>query len=157
MVTIYFGDNEPRGQLTENFITENDICLMNDKSHSYRDVGKGTFSSIDLSLCHPSLFLDDDLSVCEDQQRSDHFSIITESKDHNSKWKLNKANWNLFHSLCKESLTPLSLFEYIDPIAGFIAFLIEICGKCIPKTSRSPKKSNQWHKKDREEAIKQRI
>ena len=52
---------------------------MKDKSHTYLDSGKGTFSSIDLSLCHPSVFLDYDWSVCEDQHGSDHFPIIIES------------------------------------------------------------------------------
>ena len=109
---------------------------MNDKSHTYLDSGKGTFSSIELSLCHPSIFLDYDWSVCEDQHGSDHFPIIIESlqhssEDHNPKWKLNKADWDLFHSLCEESLTAVSLSDSIDPIAGFTSSLIDICGKCF--------------------------
>ena len=100
-------DNDPRGELIEDFITKNDICLMNDKSNTYLDSGKGTFSSLDLSLCHPSLYLDYDWSVCEDQRGSDHFPILIESvqthdEAHNPKWKLNKADWDLFHTLCKE-------------------------------------------------------
>ena len=71
--------NDPKAEIIENFITKNDICLMNDISHTYLDSGKGTFSSIDLSLCHPSIFLDYDWSVCEDQHGSDHFPIIIES------------------------------------------------------------------------------
>ena len=66
---------------------------------------------IDLSLCHPSLFLDFNWSVYDDQCGSDHFPVIienvnTSSNDHNSKWKLNKANWELYHSLCEESIKP---------------------------------------------------
>ena len=57
---------------------------MNDKSHTYLDSGKGTFSSIDLSLCYPSIFLDYHWSVCEDQHGSDHFPIIIESIPHSS-------------------------------------------------------------------------
>ena len=61
--------------------------------------------------------------VCEDQHGSDHFPVIIESlqhssEDHNPKWKLNKADWDLFHSLCEESLTAVSLSDSIDPIAG---------------------------------------
>ena len=48
-------DNDPRGDLTEDFITQNDICLMNDKSNTFLDSGKGTFSALNLSICHPSL------------------------------------------------------------------------------------------------------
>ena len=76
---------------------------MNDKSNTYFDSGKGTFSSLDLSLCHPSLYLEFDWSVCEDQRGSDHFSIVFESvqthdEGHFSKWKLHKANWDLLMS-----------------------------------------------------------
>ena len=154
-------DNDPRGDLIEEFITQNDICLMNDKSKTYLDSGKGTFSSIDLSLFHPSLYLDYNWSVCEDQHGSDHFPIIIESilnhdEDHNPKWKLNKANWDLFHTLCDESLTSTSLSESSDPIATFISSLISISEKCIPKTSTNPKKSNPWYNDDCKEAIKQR-
>ena len=154
-------DNDPRGELIEDFITENDICLMNDKSNTYLDSGKGTFSSLDLSLCHPSLYLDYEWSVCEDQHGSDHFPILIESvqthgEDHNPKWKLHKADWDLFNNLCNESLTDTSLSDSSDPITDFTSSLIAISEKCIPKTSRNPKKSNPWYNDDCKEAIKQR-
>ena len=72
-------DNDPRGDLIEDFITQNDICLMNDISNTFLDSGKGTFSALDLSICHPSLYLDYEWSVCEDQHGSDHFPIVIES------------------------------------------------------------------------------
>ena len=65
MVTMYFGAVKimiPE-ELIETFITKNDICVMNEKSHTYLDSGKGTFSAIDLSLCHLSIFLDYDRST----------------------------------------------------------------------------------------------
>ena len=65
--------------IIEDFITKNDICLMNDKSNTFLDSGKGTVSAIDLSLCHASLYLDFDWSVCEDQHGSDHFPIVIEN------------------------------------------------------------------------------
>ena len=71
-------DNDRRGDLIEDFITKNDICLMNDKSNTFLDSGKGSLSALDLSLCHPSLYLDFDWSVCEDQHGSDHFPIVIE-------------------------------------------------------------------------------
>ena len=154
-------DNDPRGELIEDFITKNDICLMNDKSNTYIDSGKGTFSSLDLSLCHPSLYLDYDWSVCEDQRGSDHFPILIESvqthdEAHNPKWKLNKADWDLFHTLCNESLTDTFLSDSSDPITDFTSSLINISEKCIPKTSTNPKKINPWYNDDCKEAIKQR-
>ena len=154
-------DNAPRGDLIEDFISQNDICLMNDKSNTFLDSGKGTFSALDLSICHPSLYLDYEWSVCEDQHGSDHFPIVIESiktseEDHNPKWKLNKANWDLFHTLCDESLITISLSDSTDCIADFTSSLIDISEKCIPKTSTNPKKSNPWYNDDCKEAIKQR-
>ena len=130
-------DTDPRGELIEDFITKNDICLMNDKSNTFLDSGKGTFSALDLSLCHPSLYLDFNWSVCEDQHGSDHFPVVIESlqtheEDHNPKWKLNKANWDLFHTLCDESLTTTSLSDSTDRISDFASSLIGISERCIP-------------------------
>ena len=71
-------DNDHRGDLIEDFITKNDICLMNDKSNTFLYSGKGTLPALELSLCHPSLYLDFDWSVCEDQNGSDHFPIVIE-------------------------------------------------------------------------------
>ena len=50
-------DNDHRGELIEDFITKNDICLMNDKSHTFLDSGKGSLSALDLSLRHPSTYI----------------------------------------------------------------------------------------------------
>ena len=59
-------DNDPRGDLIEDFISQNDICLMNDRSDTFLDSGKGTFSALDLSICHRTLYLDYDWSAFED-------------------------------------------------------------------------------------------
>ena len=77
-------DNNNRGE-----IIKNDLCLMNDKSYTYLHPATGHFSSLDLSLCHPSLLLDFNWSVYDDQCGSDHFPVIienvnTSSNDHNS-------------------------------------------------------------------------
>ena len=99
-------ENNSKGELIENFITNNDIWH---KSNTYMHYPTGSFSSIDLSCCHPSLFLDFNWSVCKDQHHSDHFPIIIKSntstvEDHNPKWKLNKANWEVFLSLCTDKI-----------------------------------------------------
>ena len=92
-----YKDNNSKGNIIEDFITKNDLLLMNDKSHTYLHTATGKFSSLDLSICHPSLLLDFDWTVSEDQHGSDHFPVFIESvnnstNDHNAKWKLNKAN-----------------------------------------------------------------
>ena len=154
-------NNDSRGELIENFITKNDICIMNDKSYTYHSPSTKSFTSIDLSFCHPSLFLDYNWSVCEDQHNSDHFPIIIEqntfsTEDHNPKWKLNRANWDLFNTLCTGKLIPENFKESSDPISDFTSSLIEISKECIPQTSTNPTKSNPWYNDDCKEAIKQR-
>ena len=152
--------NNTRGEIIENFITTNDLCLMNDKSYTYLHPATGTFSSLDLSLCHPSLLLDFDWSVCEDQHGSDHFPIVIESviasaEDHNPKWKLNKANWEQFHLLCNNFLDIENFDNSTDLVADFTSSLTDISNTCIPKTSTNPKKSNPWYNDDCKNAIRQ--
>ena len=112
-----------------------------------------------LIFCHPSLFLDYNWSVCEDQHNSDHFPIIIEqntfsTEDHNPKWKLNRANWDLFNTLCTGKLIPENFKESSDPISDFTSSIIEISKECIPQTSTNPTKSNPWYNDDCKEAIK---
>ena len=52
--------------------------IMNHKSYNYHSPSPKSITSIDLSFCHPSLFLDDNWSVCADQHNSDPFPIIIE-------------------------------------------------------------------------------
>ena len=134
---------------------------MNDKSYTYLHPATGSFFSLDLSLCHPSLLLDFDWSVCEDQHGSDHFPIVIErviasAEDHNPKWKLNKANWEQFHSLCNNFLDIENFDNSTDLVADFTSSLTDISNTCIPKTSTNPKKSNPWYNDDCKNAIRQR-
>ena len=104
-------NNDSRGELVENFITKTNIFIMNDKSYAYRSPGTKSFTSIDLSFCQPSLFVDFNWSVCEEQHNSDHVPIIIEqntfnTEGHNPKWKLNRVNWDIFNTLCACKLTP---------------------------------------------------
>ena len=153
--------NNVRGEIIENFIEANDLCLMNDKSHTYLHPATGTFSSLDLSLCHPSLILDFDWYVCDDQHGSDHFPVVIEginpsTEDHNPKWKLNKANWEQFHLLCEQDLSMDNFNNSSDLVTDFTSSLMKISDKCIPKTSTNPKKSNPWYNNDCKNAVKQR-
>ena len=112
-------------------------------------------------ICHPSLFLDFNWSVCKDQHHSDHFPIIIKSntstvEDHNPKWKLNKANWEAFQSSCTDKITLENFKDSSDPLSDFTSSLIDISSKCIPKTSTNPTKSNPWYNDDCKEAIKTR-
>ena len=77
------------------------------------------------------------------------------TEDHNPKWNLNRANWDLFNTLCAGKLVPGNFKESSDPIADFTSSLIEISKECILQTSTNPTKSNPWYNDDCKEAIKQ--
>ena len=120
-----------RGELIENVLTKNDMCIMNDNSYTYPSSRMESVSSIDQSFCHQSLFLDINWPVCKDQHNCDHFPIIIEqntfsSEGHNPKWKLNRAYWDLFNTLCSAKLIPENCKESSDPISDFTSSLIEI-------------------------------
>ena len=77
-------DTNDRGEIIENVIAENDLCLLNKKQPTYLHPPMGNYYAIDLSLCHPNIYLDFDRSVCDDLYWSDHFPILikeTESSD----------------------------------------------------------------------------
>ena len=61
-----------RGDRIDDFITENNVCLLNDGSYIYLHPATGTFTAIDLSLCSPEI----DFMVESDSYGSDHFPII---------------------------------------------------------------------------------
>ena len=47
-------DNNPKGNTIKDFITKNDLCLMNDKSHTYLHPATGTFRSFHMSPISPA-------------------------------------------------------------------------------------------------------
>ena len=56
---LWGGDStDSRGDMIENFISSNQLCLWNDKRPTYLHPATGSLTSIDLSICHPALFLD---------------------------------------------------------------------------------------------------
>ena len=83
------------------------------------------------------------------------FQVVSYT-NHNPKWKLNRANWDLFNTLCTGKLVPENFKESSDPRADFTSSLIEISKEYIPQTSTKPTKSNPWYNDDCKEAIKQR-
>ena len=67
------------------------------------------------------------------QQLPSPYMLLGDFNGHN-------VNWDLFHTLCDESLTTASLSNSTDRIADFTSSLIDISERCIPKTSTNPKK-----------------
>ena len=68
--------SDAKGKVMETFMTRSNICLFNDDTPTYLHPATGSFTSIDLTMCSPSLFMDFTWRVEEDLHGSDHFPII---------------------------------------------------------------------------------
>ena len=68
--------NNSPGDRIDDFITENNICLLSDGSYTYFHPATGTFIAIDLSLCSPDIIMEIDFMVESGSYGSDHFPII---------------------------------------------------------------------------------
>ena len=117
-------------------MNNNNLLLLNNKTSTYLHSATGSRTSIDLSLCDPSLMLDLSWTVHDDLCGSDHFPIIIKNNKPAvyptvAKWKLNKADWIMFHEMCEQQL---SANEMLD-ITSFTKQVIAIATKTIPKTN----------------------
>ncbi|KAG1677304.1 RNA-directed DNA polymerase from mobile element jockey [Nymphon striatum] len=151
----------PRGRTIENIILHNNLCLYNDTSMTYLDLSAGTYSALDLTLCHPSLFQDFTWMVDGDLHTSDHFPIHVKGngppiKGRPQRWKLHRADWTMFKQLCAEQLNISSFAEISDQYSEFITILLEVADISIPKTSQYPKRFNKpWFNKDCKDAVRE--
>lgn len=130
---------DSRGKSCEEFINNHNLCLLNSKLPTYHHPATGSRTSIDLSICDPTLMLDLSWNVHDDLCGSDHFPIIVENNKPAvypsvSKWKLTKADWTTFQVLCEQHLNVNSVTD----INAFTDELVVIAGKVIPKTNTQP-------------------
>ena len=97
--------NNSQGDRTDYFITENNVCLLNDGSYTYLQPATGTFTAIDLSLCSPNIRMEIDCMVESDIYGSDHVPIIffigVSFPDSLPHWNFNRADWVQFHNVKK--------------------------------------------------------
>ena len=150
---------DTRGRLVEDLIANNNLCLLNNKTPTYVHPATGSTSAIDLSLCSANIMTQFTWEVHDDLCGSDHFPIIIRmiKPVHIQtpvRWKLHKADWETFTSLCKEQLNST---DNISNIEHFTDQLVEISNKTIPKTSDKPKKFKPvWFTENCTAAIKER-
>ena len=140
----YRGDTtDCRGKMVEDLLTKSDTFLMNDKnSPTYQNQNNLKLTSLDLSLCSPSLAPSLKWSALEDTHGSDHFPILLESNIPTKsppplQYNFKKANWTKHSEECKTRLNqnnPDKTLEY------FTEELQEISDRNIPKLSTRPRK-----------------
>ena len=152
-------DTNPKGRQLEEFISEHDLCICNDKSHTYLHPATGSYSALDLTICSPDLFLDFNWKVSDDLHGSDHFPIILSEngpsvQERPRRWKLHKADWNKFQICCERSITPDAISDSDDPTEILTSLIYNAAKEAIPRTSTNPKHpSKPWYDDNCKEAI----
>ena len=152
-------DLNSRGRVIEDFINNNNLCLLNEGISTYLHPASGARTAIDITLCSPLLATDFIWSVHDDLCGSDHYPVILKNdkplaSQTVKKWKLSKADWNTYNEMCKHQL---NLDSNIENITKFSDTLTSIAQKTIPQTSGKPKRiSKPWFDADCKSAIKSR-
>ena len=155
-------DTNDKGRTIEEFLTKQDLVLLNDKSSTYLHPATGSYSSLDLTICSPGIFPDFNWKVVDDLHGSDHFPIqvsevgpsVQQRPQH---WKLHKANWEQFRVQCEQLIHPNAFEECENPAELFTALLYSAAEKSIPRTSTNPKHPNKpWFNDECKQAIEER-
>ena len=155
-------DINDKGRTIEDFITKHDLILLNDKSSTYLHPATGSYSSLDLTIYSPGIFPGFNWKVCDDLHRSDHFPIQVSEvglsvQQRPERWKLLKANWDLFRIHCEQTIYPSAFEDCENPAELFTSLLYSAAEKSIPRTSTNPKHPNKhWFNDDCRKAIKER-
>ena len=143
-------DANLRGQLIEDFITGNSLCVVNNVDNTYFHEPSKTFHAIDLFICSPILFPYFIFSVSNDLHSSDHFPLFISFHDFNhvypknSRYIYDKANWSTFTS--NAIITPaMTQGDINDAVALITKNIIKAADKSIPKSSgRTGKHCRPW-------------
>ena len=151
-----------RGQMLEDLFSEMDLCILNDGSSTYIHPATGSTSTLDLSICGPSLVLDYEWNIHEDLCGSDHFPVIltnsaVEEEAAPNRWNFEKTDWLSFQAQCSSELMEEAVMSAEDPARQFTHLLIQAAGKAIPKTrflKKLPKVP--WFNDSCKKAIKER-
>ena len=127
-----------KGKDLEKVIQNNNLCILNNKSHTYLNPLTGAYSAIDLTLCDHVSYMDYGWEVHNDLCGSNHFPILLEilqplHEERLPHWKLNKANWEVFEILCEQKLFQDP--HTTDQTNYFTETLISIANESIAKTS----------------------
>ena len=152
-----------KGNVTEKFIDNLQLCLLNDKSSTYLHPATGSFSCIDLSLAHPSIYLDFAWSVLDEQYGSDHFPLLLTSNDSvpvedRFYFKFKKADWEQFQQLCSEDLTESEFLDTPYQADRFASILHTIASETIPKSriNSTSKIKKPWFDDECKKAVRER-
>ena len=120
-------DVNDKGRIIENFINKNNLSLYNNKIPTYLHPATSTSTSLDPSICYPTLLSDYEWKVHYDFCGSVHFpiflnNIASQLEEPITGWKLTKADWSSFKALCEKMIT-ITILQADDPVDRFTTAL----------------------------------
>ena len=156
-------ENDTNGSKIENFITNHNLCILNDGDIStYYSKAHGTFSSIDLSICSANIVDRFEWNVLDDLYSSDHFPImITTLEDTPTqsvqRFNTNKADWDMYKFYTGQ-ISPFNHLQDHDETTEILTnFITKSAEKSMPLTStRQMKHSVPWWSDTLSDLIKEK-
>ena len=143
-------DINTRGQLIEDLITGNILCILNNGDNTYFHEPSKTFHAIDLAICTPILFPFLNFSVSNDLYHSDHFPLFLSfhnlnfTNQKNSYYIYDRADWVTYTSnaLITSNMIEGDINKAASDITHSIIYAADIS---IPKSSGLSKRpSKPW-------------
>ena len=118
------------------------LCVLNKGSVTSIHPASGSISTLDLSVCSPSLVLDYEWSTHDDLSGKDPYPVLLTATSNNEdpsldSWNFGKAVWLSYRALCQSRLTEEAVLSAEDPASIFTSLLINLAEKSIPKTYAS--------------------
>ena len=109
-----------KGRIIEEFVTNHDLVLLNNKSSTYLHPAIGSYSSLDLTICSPEIFPGFNWKVVYNLYGSDYFPIQVSEvgppvQQRPQRWKLHEANWKQFRVHCEQTIHPISFEDCENP------------------------------------------
>ena len=132
----------PRGKVIEPIIEKHNLIPINTQDDTFWSRAHDSYSLVDLTLAHPSIFLDFQYEVLPDLHTSDHYPIVLDLNgdcDEGERiphWNFKKADWANFSRQALEQITEDIFLDEEDKMAAFTNELIFIATDNIPQTSR---------------------
>ena len=152
--------NDAKGQALLDVINNHYFVILNNGKHTLSIHN----TTPDITLASPTISANWEWQVLQQTCGSDHLPILiklnvrynTTGSSGISKWKLGKADWDKFKTLCSSKLKLNKNSETINEIASdFTNILQNICEETIPKTKPNCSKIKPpWWNRDCAIAIK---
>ncbi|GBM26165.1 hypothetical protein AVEN_196991-1 [Araneus ventricosus] len=119
-----------RGRQIEQFISDNCLCLLNNKEKTYFHEPTRTFHSLDLAICSPQLLPLLNFTVGSYLYNSDHFLLIVCHADRGGaihpppRYLFHRADWDAFTQLGEITDTIVSTSDITEAVQNVIDCII---------------------------------